>query len=599
MTLLKSLVEHASGKAGVPAYYQDKVIRFVLELNADGSLASAQLTSLANPAEPRMKNGVVHTVPSIVKTSGIAPTLAVDSGEYLFGWVDEATKDPGRVARMHEQSRDLVDQWATADPGGPGQALQRFYRDGHVQQLRRPEGWSRGDLIAIRVDRRFLHDTDSARVFWQQIAGGRKSTGRTGLCLVCGQVGNLLQSIPQQLPARLVPKATQRASLVSVNKATHGFDLQEQLVFTPICDGCGLQVMDTLERLLNDQWSSTVVGEDTRLVWWTKGPEAFDLQLYLEPPDPEQAASLVSAAARGRAPTPLERDDATLFYAMAIGGNVSRVMVRQWIEQPLPIIQANLDDWATDLMMLDTWSGQVRQPKVTRLVAAAGRWISGRNGANGSYAKLGQPGADRPDGLYWALLRSALLAKPLPPKLLSHLVHRIATDGRVDLERAALVRLALRRRLPEHQRELYMPTLNPGNNQPAYLSGRIFAVLEDIQLSAARAEGDEPPNTTFADKYWGRATTSPALVLLAGSKNSRAWLKRMRRKKPGWASAVGGRLDDLVRQLAEAGGPPHTTNLADKSAFILGYHQQRAEQRAARNAPKDDNTPTPDERDSA
>ncbi|WP_240506948.1 type I-C CRISPR-associated protein Cas8c/Csd1 [Thermoactinospora rubra] len=597
--LLQRLV--AYGRADehvVPAYYKDKPVRWVLELSEDGALASPELISLADPADPRSKNGAVHTVPSIVKTSGIAPTLAVDTPEYLFGWTDATTKNPERVALMHQRFRELVDAWVEADPCGPGRPLQRFLAEGHLARLPKPSGWSRGDLVAVRVQGRFLHATESAREFWAKVAGSRKSTGRQGVCLVCGQVGDLLATIPQQLPARLVPKATQSASLVSINKATHGFALQEQLLHAPICARCGLLAMGALERLLNDQWHNMITGQDTRLVWWVTEDSPLDMGVLTDPPGPRDVARRLSDALRGR-PLPDEDDEDgeewERFCALAIGGNVSRVMVREWIESPLPRIVRNLKAWFDDHEIADMWTGEPRLFGPGRLVYAAGRWIRGKERRAGAYAKLGAPGADRPDGLYWGLMRSALLGSPLPPKLMAHLVHRISTDGRVDAERAALLRLALRRHrhLPRAERELYMPTLNPENNKPAYLSGRIFAVLEDIQLSAARANKEEPPNTTFADKYWGRANTSPAVALRAGAEKSRAWLKRMNRHKPSWAASAQFRLENLMGELALAGGPPHGATLADKTAFILGYYQQCAELRSRRSGDKPD-TPNPD-----
>ena len=66
-----------------------------------------------------------------------------------------------------------------------------------------------------------------------------------------------------------------------------------------------------------------------------------------------------------------------------------------------------------------------------------------------------------------------------------------------------------------------MPVLNPHNHKPAYLAGQTFAVLEDIQLSAARAAGDDAPNVTFTDRYFARAVTSPAVALVAGRRDAR------------------------------------------------------------------------------
>jgi CRISPR-associated protein Csd1 len=372
--------------------------------------------------------------------------------------------------------------------------------------------------------------------------------------------------------------------LVSFNKATHGFGLETQLVHTPICTTCGLLAMSALERLLDGTSSSTLPGQDARLAWWVTGGAEFNLGV-LDEPQPEDVASLLSGPVQGRwsgGDQDLLRR--SMFCALVVGGNVSRVMVREWVEQPLPRIQENLQRWFLDLAIADAWSGEPRYVGVRRLTTISGRWIRGRGEEQGAYARFGTPGADRPDGVFRALLSAALLARPLPPKLLAHLVHRVRADGRLDTERAALVRLALRRRPGTPNPEAYMPTLNPEHRQPSYLAGRIFAVLEDVQSSASRARGDEKINTTFTDRYLARAITSPAVALVAGRRDANAWLKRLRRDRPAWAAAAERRLDELLSQLAEAGGVPHGATLADQAAFILGYHQQRATTRAERRA---------------
>ena len=400
---------------------------------------------------------------------------------------------------------------------------------------------------------------------------------------MCGRIGELLKTIPQQLPARLVPGATQSASLISVNKAAHGFGLQEQLVHTPICVACGLAAMTALESLLSEQWQSALTGQDTRLAWWVTGETDFTIDPLDDPrPRPEQVARMLGSAARGRRGSALDDEDLAMFCAIAIGGNVSRVVVREWIELPLGRVQGNLASWFADHEMIDFWDQETRYTGIGQMARVSGRWLADRK----AYAKPGAPGEDRPDGVYQALLRSALLGRPLPPKLLAHLIHRIRADGRLDTERAALIRLALVRRPGISNPEAYMPTLSRDHHEPAYLAGRVFAALEDIQLSAARAGGDQAPNVTFADRYFARAVTSPAVALVAGRRDARAWLKRLRRDRPNWADKAERRLDELFGQLADAGGIPHGAVLADQAAFILGYHQQRVGMRAERTAAK-------------
>jgi CRISPR-associated protein Csd1 len=577
--LLTRLVELARTDQSMPVpFYADKTVRWVVELNPDGSLAAAHPIDLADSSDRARRNGSTHAVPSVQRSgTGSKPMLAVDTAEYALGWTSDSIRQ-AKAANYHRAFQDLVARWHAAEGTPPAATLHAFYADGHATSLRRPEGLVGSQLVAFRAAGRFLHATESAQRFWAGEAQDRKASTRTGLCLVCGQPGPLLQTIPQQLPARLVPGATQTAALVSFNEATHGFDLRTQLVHTPICITCGLQAMSALERLLADAaTSSRLPGQDARLAWWVTSQVAFSLET-LDDPDPRQVAELLGSAARGR---PADTDLA-VFCGLVVGGNISRVVVREWIELPLGRVKANLGRWFLDHAMVESWTGEPRYVGVGRLAVVAGRWIPGRGNEHGRYARFGAPGADRPDGVYRALLSTALLRRPLPPKLLAHLVHRIRTDGRVDTERAALLRLALLRRPDIPNREALMPTLNPAHRQPAYLAGRIFAVLEDLQQSATRARGDEALNTTFADRYFARAVTSPAVALVAGRRDARAWLKRLRRDRPAWAANAERRLDELFAQLAEAGGMPHGAVLADQAAFILGYHQQRAATRTER-----------------
>src|ERR1039457_832969 len=152
--LLARLVDYATDAAqagtGVPPpYYKPQKIRWVLELNPDGSLAAEQLQPLADPDDPVHKNGVEFVVPSITKTSGIAPRIAVDTPEYVFGWVPDGG-NTDRVGRAHAAFTELTASWAAADPAGPAQALHHFLSDGHVRHVIPPDSGGRGDQVIIR-----------------------------------------------------------------------------------------------------------------------------------------------------------------------------------------------------------------------------------------------------------------------------------------------------------------------------------------------------------------------------------------------------------------------------------------------------------------
>jgi CRISPR-associated protein Csd1 len=578
--LLQRLVEYANANGdAVPPFYARKPVRYILDLDKDGN-PTGDLTDTAERTDPQARFGVPRLVPAVTRTVGVAPALAVDTGEYVFGWLSDGVK-PARVAKQHQAFRDLIEEWAVADPDGPGLAVAAFFRNSHDRKFSPQEGWSRGDLIGIRVARQHAAESESAQRFWAQVAGDRKGSGRTGVCLVCGQIRPLLNTIPQQIPQRLLPGTTQGASLVSVNEAVYGYELQKFLTHTPICSDCGLKVMGALTSLLSDpNHRTTLSGQNVRLVWWVIGGSTFDPFDLVERPDPAKMRRMLSGPTTG---VEAEVEMSSRYCSVMVGGNVARVVVRDWVEQPIPTIKKNIRSWFDDHQMVDPWTGEVVHVPLRQLVSVTGRFLPGRGGANGTWVNLGAKGEDRPHDALYGLLRAALLARPLPPKLLNHLIHRIRTDRRTDAARAALIRLTLRR-LPNYQhREGLTPTLNVDRKRPAaYVCGRIFAIMDDLQRTVFRV-AKQNLNTTFAERYFGRAIDNPQVVLVSGRRNTTAWLKRLRGplRRAHWASAYERRLDELFGQLDKI---PSGAVLTDKAEFILGYHQQRANLRAERMA---------------
>lgn len=591
--LLQRLVEYAdTSKDVIPPYYARKPVRWTLDVSADG--AHTGLTDTAERSDPQRKFGAVRLVPAITRTVGIAPTLAVDNGEYVFGWMSEGAK-PERVVKQHTAFRELIEQWAAAEPGGPGAAIARFYRDGHHRAVEPPAGWTRSDLISFRVADEHACHTVEAKRFWATVAGDRKGSGQSGMCLVCGRTQPLLKTIPQQIPQRWLPGATQGASLVSVNEAVHGYELQKFLVHTPICADCGLKFMTALTALLSHPRHSTALsGQNTRLAWWVLGGSTFDPWATIEQPDPVTIQRLLTGPADG---TDRSVDDLSTYCSVTVGGNVARVVVRDWVEQPILSIKDNIRAWFADCSIIDVWTGEVVAPKIVQLALAGGRFQPGRNGAHGSWAKFGSSGEDRPPDLFHRLINAALLAQALPPKLLNHVISRIRIDGRLDTARAALIRLALRRHpyLPAIDRERLTPTLSDDNTKPAYIAGRIFAVMDDLQRTVYRV-AEQKLNTTFAERYFARGIDNPRVVLVTGGRNVTAWLKRLRGPlhRPNWSQAYERRLDDLY-QLLDINDLKGAAVLTHKAQFILGYHQQRGDLRTERLAAagKKNNTDLP------
>nr|WP_307961919.1 type I-C CRISPR-associated protein Cas8c/Csd1 [Salinispora arenicola] len=99
--LLQRLVEYAdtSGEA-IPAFYAYKPVRWCLEIDRHAR-PGGDLVSTADKDDPHRRFGVPRLVPAVTRTVGISPALAVDNGEYVFGWLSEGAK-PERVVKQHD-----------------------------------------------------------------------------------------------------------------------------------------------------------------------------------------------------------------------------------------------------------------------------------------------------------------------------------------------------------------------------------------------------------------------------------------------------------------------------------------------------------------
>lgn len=110
-------------------------------------------------------------------------------------------------------------------------------------------------------------------------------------------------------------------------------------------------------------------------------------------------------------------------------------------------------------------------------------------------------------------------------------------------------------------------TVDNNNHEPAYLTGRLFALLERLQGAALN-----DLNASIRDRYFGSASTNPAMVfprLLRVSTHhakkaagAGIWLERLK--------------GDVIGKLPSSGFPT-TLTLAEQGVFAIGYYHQREE----------------------
>jgi CRISPR-associated protein Csd1 len=123
--------------------------------------------------------------------------------------------------------------------------------------------------------------------------------------------------------------------------------------------------------------------------------------------------------------------------------------------------------------------------------------------------------------------------------------------------------------------------LDPENTDPAYLLGRLFAVLERFQTLALGKV-----NATIRDRYFGSASATPRTVfpiLIRMYQHHRS--KAEKGDKPRLAGYFTGQLSEIMNLLPPE--LPATLPLKAQGKFALGYFHQMNRRRDAEIAPEE------------
>jgi CRISPR-associated protein Csd1 len=544
-----------------PEMYNLKRVKWVVSLDAQGCL----LGCVPQTGDGRRGDrGREMLVPDRVRSGTTPPpVLLADNAKYTLGLPlgDE------KSAVRHRWYVELHESAAEALPDTGLSAVLAFLRRWDESEVLLPDDISPEDLLTFLVDGSLLVGDTAVRAWWARNWDGQKSgasggdsESAHGQCLACGRTNT---TIPAYIPFKLkgLPGGQSAGtSLVSINEDVfESYDLARGAT-SRVCRGCGETLMKCLNALLADERRHMAMGPVV-YVYWTSEPTDFDLFSLVQNPDPEVVGHLL-----GSVHDPRPRDvDATRFNIAALSASSARAVVRDWVDTTGARLTRSLADWFELQRQSDAW-GIAGEPRgIWRLAAAAYR--DARK----------EMTADVPQ----ALVRVALMGERMPPGLLPRVVERCRVEHDVTYERAMLIRALLASRHGWKAGE--MTELDPYANDAAYHSGRLMAVLEDVQRAALGKVG-----ATVVDKYYGAASAAPASVFGKLIGDAQNHLAKLRREREGLQVILQGTLEEVLARIEAF---PRTLTLEKQGMFGLGYYHERAALRAARLKKSDTSAP--------
>ena len=549
--LLQKLVDYSRRQEYRPSLYGEGPVHYIVNLDDEGRFRG--MIDIADPSNRRTRRGQIRLVPQVQRSSGIRPLLLADKADYTLGYAAEE-KRADRAQRSHQAYVDLVERCATETEERDVAAVLRFLRDGPLGQIKPDESFEQFDpsgIITFAVDNRVVVDHPAVRAFWAEANAVSGDGTQTMQCLVCGKHRPALERLQGKVKG--IPGGqTSGTSIVSANEDAFLSYGQHASLVSPTCAECGEGFTRGINALLASEHTRFISGNGA-FVFWTRDESDFELFASIDAPEPDQVLALLESVHKGRRTTV----DDEPFYALSLSASGGRAVVRDWIDTTVGHAKERLARWFENQRVI-RWSEENSRYYGLRALA---------------FATVREP-RDLPVTTLRSLFHAVFTGNPVPWDILYQAVRRNRAEQTVTRPRAALIKLVLLSHQADYEED-YMVQLDTDNAEPAYVCGRLLAVLEEIQRAAMPGV-----NATIVDRFYGTASTAPQTVFSRLLKGAQAHLSRLERDNRGAHIALQRRLEDVLSHLDAKAHFPRTMNLEQQGLFSLGYYHQRAHSRS-------------------
>lgn len=441
------------------------------------------------------------------------------------------------------------------------------------------------DNLSFRVEEQLLlEDQIYIRPFWrskfEQENQDHEADAPHGFCLVTGKSDQPI-ALTHNPKVQGVPN-TQAfgAAIVSFDKpafSSYGF---EQSFNASTSTQAATAYCTALNAMLGHDDHSIRLGQASCCFWTRNETDVIGAWgALLNQADPMAVADFMKSPWVGREREALRHER---FHAVTLAGNSGRIVVRRWIQTTLESAIENLKHWFCDLdlepVRLPTGNEKMPPLALFRLACTTVR-----------------DAKDLQIEVTAQLFRSALEGTAPSLTLLHPMLNRLrvdmARDGSTALlnhSRFALVKLILNR----NRKENIMVVTEQQDTKAedaAYQCGRLLAVLAEAQ---AKAHDYQLEGAGVAERYFGTAMASPASVFPVLLKLNRHHLNNIRKSNK--YKGHDRFLDEAIQEVSFKIYPfPRTLDLHAQGRFALGFYQQKAADRVAREAVKNEKKSNP------
>lgn len=592
--------------------FKNTPVRWIINLDIEGNLIGDGVQETTSGEGNRAKNFAVPKTTRPTGSGRVADFLVDDIGA-IFGINPRPEKElnPRASKNLHVKNEDFwrhIKEASDVTGDVVFEALLKFYKilagespkflrldkTGNPKWFVRTSGGNEvrlgNDFFTFAVGELLINRGD-IRSYWKEkvanelVEESEKSQKR-GVCLITGELNTPLARTHTPMVTGL-PKThkndqIKQRGIVGFESASfrsYGF---EKSYNAPSSIKASKGYLLALQYLSSQKNHWLTLGPAWLCFWAAKTEQASKIfAQLLHKPDAETVRSFMVSPWSGlQSPSP----DSDKFYAVTLTAAGPRIVVKDWLQVSLSKAVKNFQDWFRDLEIQSiAWSSaeedNTSTPLSIRQLARTTLLPDNRGYFDEDKLK---------PNLMASLYRAALEGTAPSLTLLHPILNRLRV-GMVRGEskalsnhsRFALVKLILNRNRKDTIMQIN-EQLDEKAEDPAYQCGRLLAVLAETQ---GKAHDYQLEGAGVVERYFGTAMASPASVFPILLKLNRHHLSKIG-KSDRYKGHERFLDEDIQDVLTQVNWFPRTLDLHAQGRFAIGFYQQKAAYRVARDAAK-------------
>ena len=566
--ILQALVQHYERLAEEEKVDQEgwckAKVSYGINLSSDGTIRGI-ITLKQEEARGKKKVWVPQMlrVPEMVtRSSGISANFLCDNSKYMLGLDESGTSQ--RVLECFAAARERHLSLLKDTEGEMARAVRLFFetwdpvRAAECDVIReRQEELTDGGNLIFCMGMQFAQDDPYIKDTWERSRMEISGEEQAGICLVTGQKTEIsrIHKVIKGVPGA----QSSGASLVSFNAPSFESYGKEQSYNAPVGKFAEFAYTTALNYLLSQREYTFQLGDSMIVFWAESGKEEYQAAFFdCVDPKKDNQEEIRGIFDNLKKQWKVEYQDVELnpdqkFCILSLAPNAARLSVRFFYQ----------DSFGN---MLNNLAAHYDRMSVVK-PAWANDWYLGIRSMLGETVNQNSKDKMPVPNMAASVLKAILSGTRYPASLYTDVLIRIrAEQGTVTWGRAGIIKAYMIRNGNWKEGEKYM-ALNEESRDTAYVLGRLFSVLESIQM-----EANPGIKATIRDRYFNSACATPASIFPVLIKLKNSHVKKLERDK-GSAKVY---YEKLLTEIMEKLGDrfPARLSLEDQGKFILGYYHQ-------------------------